>query len=58
MLFMISNDEILQMEKTYGQKSTVWQKAFKEYNMLNEPLSMNCKVCFFKVLRWHKSKLK
>jgi hypothetical protein len=50
------------LKDDFGKPTHTWQTAFKEYNDHQEKtggrkLSMNCRSCWFKVLKYHENKV-
>jgi hypothetical protein len=56
---MISGEEMELMKKSFGRPTELWKKAFKEYNddTTNLSLSMYCRSCWFKVLKYHEKRI-
>lgn len=59
---MINSYELLALKKSFGSPTELWKSAFKEFNdnqtlKGERTLSMNCRSCWFKVYKYHESKL-
>jgi len=59
----MTREEFLDLKMTFGKQTMLWKKAFKEYNESRDtaremfPLTLNCRSCYFKVLKWHEIRL-
>lgn len=55
----MTRDDLKILKNTFGQKTKQWEIAFDEYNSVPEhrKFSMNCRSCWFKVLKWHEEKI-
>lgn len=55
-------EEIKQLKKDFGRPTELWHRAFSERNRevtknnTGHAVSMNCRSCWFKVLKYHEEK--
>jgi hypothetical protein len=60
---MITKEELTELQKSHPKQSELWTKAFRDFNDNRDmskmmfPLTMNCRSCYFTVLKWHEKRL-
>lgn len=58
----VNKMELQILKDDFGKRTNLWQTAFDEYNdhqisIGGRKLSMNCRSCWFKVLKFHEERL-